>query len=80
MITPSFTEEFILNPDYYQVCHMPPGYRRFRIEYGFECGCPEGVIYTPKDVDFDVLDKIEELMKEMWKHESNSRGPDASGA
>lgn len=29
---------------------LPPamkGWRRYRIEYGFECSCPEGVIYLP---------------------------------
>jgi hypothetical protein len=40
-----------------------PGWRRFRIEYGFECSCPEGTIYI-KDGDdiYDRLDKILELI------------------
>ena len=54
---PSLVEEAILNYD-----AMPPslkGWRRYRIEYGFECGCPEGLIYLPPWVD---PDKIEELL------------------
>lgn len=31
-------------------------YRRFRIEYGFECSCHEGVIYLPPDIDPDVVE------------------------
>jgi hypothetical protein len=55
---PSLTEEMILNYD-----ALPPslkGWRRFRIEYGFECGCPEGLIYLPPHVD---PDKIEEMIQ-----------------
>lgn len=41
----SLTEEMMLNP--------PKGFenwRRYRIEYGFECGCPEGSIYLPEHI------------------------------
>lgn len=47
------TEEMILN-DSYGGCVKH--YRRFRIEYGFECSCHEGVIYLPPEVDPDVVE------------------------
>lgn len=53
---PSLTEEMIINPD-----ALPPslrGWRRYRIEYGFECGCPEGLIYLPADIDSDIIERI----------------------
>lgn len=51
---PSLVEELIMNPD-----ALPPslrGWRRFRIEYGFECSCPEGLIYMPAEVDPDDIE------------------------
>lgn len=48
-----FTEEMILNEDF---AEKFPGLRRFRIEYGFECGCPEGVIYLPAECDPDEIE------------------------
>jgi hypothetical protein len=48
------TEEAIMNPDY-MGCYMKD-YRRFRIEYGFECSCPEGVIYLPRHVDPQIVE------------------------
>lgn len=45
------TEEMILNKDF-----PLKGWRRFRIEYGFECSCPEGVIYLPPDLDPDIFE------------------------
>lgn len=65
---PSLTEEMILNYD-----ALPPslkGWRRFRIEYGFECGCPEGLIYLPPNVDPDKLEEMiqpdREPDREFW--------------
>jgi hypothetical protein len=53
----SLTEEAILNPKYFDCAYHPnPGWRRFRVEYGFECSCPEGVIYLPPDVDPDDIE------------------------
>lgn len=53
---PTPTEEMIMNDD------ILSGWRRFRIEYGFECSCPEGVIYIKDGPDiYDRLDKILEL-------------------
>ena len=53
-----FTEEIMLNPP---VCGYHPvnysKYRRYRIEYGFECSCPEGIIYLPNHVDPDKVEK-----------------------
>ena len=52
---PSLTEEMIQNYD-----ALPPslyGWRRYRIEYGFECGCPEGTIYLPPDADPDIIEE-----------------------
>ncbi len=51
---PTLTEEAILNYD-----ALPPslkGWRRYRIEYGFECSCPEGLIYLPPGADPDVVE------------------------
>ena len=53
---PELTEEMILNYD-----ALPPslaGWRRFRIEYGFECSCPEGLIYLPPNADPDAIEAI----------------------
>lgn len=58
---PSLTEEMIQNYD-----ALPPslkGWRRFRIEYGFECGCPEGLIYLPPHLTWKQMDQIEELLQ-----------------
>lgn len=67
------TEEAVLNKDWMGCI---PTYRRFRIEYGFECGCPEGVIYLPPDVDPDVVERFLDTIiprykdcKKYWKHE-----------
>jgi len=47
---PELVEEVMLNRDAI-TCHRHPGrmrgFARYRIEYGFECGCPEGTIYVP---------------------------------
>ena len=42
------------------------GLRRFRIEYGFECSCPEGLIYLPDDVDPDM---VEDWLNSIIKYE-----------
>ena len=55
-IRPSLVEEMILNDEF-----LPAGmagWRRFRIEYGFECSCPEGTIYLPPGVDPDVVETL----------------------
>ena len=44
----SLTEEMVQRPDH---MGMLRGWRRFRIEYGFECSCPEGVIYVPPEIN-----------------------------
>lgn len=47
------TEEMILNEDF-----PLKGWRRYRIEYGFECSCPEGVVYFPADFDPDIFEEF----------------------
>lgn len=55
-VYPSLTEEMVLNYDFLpKAMH---GWRRYRIEYGFECSCPEGTIWLPPDVDSDEVEKI----------------------
>ena len=49
------TEEMVLNQNYMGCIK---GYRRFRIEYGFECSCPEGIIYLPPEIDPDLVENF----------------------
>lgn len=51
---PSFTEEMILNQNFMGKIR---GWRRYRIEYGFEDSTPEGTVYLPAHVDADKLEK-----------------------
>jgi hypothetical protein len=53
---PSLTEEVILNPDY--LPGSMKGWRLYRIEYGFECSCPEGLIYLPPNMDPEVVEQL----------------------
>ena len=65
------TEECIMNDS------ILPGWRRFRIEYGFECSCPEGVIYIKDGLDiYDRLDKICELLGDPRVYIPYERHPD----
>ena len=52
-IQPRLIEYAVLNP--------PQGpmreWRMFRIEYGFECGCPEGTIWLPPEVDVETFER-----------------------
>lgn len=53
---PSLTEEIVFN-----YAALPPslyGWRCFRIEYGFECSCPEGLIYLPPNVDPSLIQAV----------------------
>jgi hypothetical protein len=55
-IQPCLVEESILNTDF-----LPDGmkgWKRYRIEYGFECSCPEGIIYLPPWVDPYLIENI----------------------
>lgn len=56
----SLTEEMILNEDFREKF---PGLRRFRVEYGFECSCPEGTIYWPGCMDEDLLEEFVSSIK-----------------
>lgn len=60
-IHPSLTEEIIQNYD--ALPDGMKGWRRFRIEYGFECSCPEGTIYLPPHLSHEQIEKIEELLQ-----------------
>lgn len=58
----SFTEEMVLNPK-----HMGriEGWRRYRIEYGFEDETPEGIVYLPSHINPDLLENfINRLIRE----------------
>lgn len=63
----SLTEEIMFNPPH---CSLHPnatkGWRRYRIEYGFECGCPEGTIYLPPDVDRQEIEDLLEKYQRLW--------------
>lgn len=53
---PHLVEEFILNPK-----ALPPSlanWRVYRIEYGFECSCPEGWIYLPPNCDSQLIEDL----------------------
>jgi hypothetical protein len=52
----SLTEEMILNPK--ALPNHMRDMRRYRIEYGFECSCPEGVIHLPKNVNPDTIENL----------------------
>lgn len=52
-----FTEEMMLNPP--KCGHHAVDWskwRRYRMEYGFECSCPEGTIYLPQEIDPDIVE------------------------
>lgn len=59
-IQPNLTEEMIINYD--ALPKGMKGWRRFRIEYGFECSCPEGLIYLPPNMTMEDVDTIEEIL------------------
>lgn len=64
---PDATEEIVHYDDEYG--GILRGWRRFRIEYGFECACPEGTIYIKDGEDiYDRLDKILELIGDPVKY------------
>lgn len=56
MFPVSLTEEMILN--YEALPKFMEGWARYRIEYGFECSCPEGLIYLPQSADRDRLEHV----------------------
>lgn len=54
----SLTEQAVLRPP---TCGQHEGvedFRFFRIEYGFECGCPEGGIWLPNHIDPSIVEGI----------------------
>lgn len=53
---PRLIEQAVLNPTY--VPGTMKGWRLYRIEYGFECSCPEGVIWLPPHVRGDLIERI----------------------
>ena len=64
----SLTEEAIMNYDV--LPESMKDFRRYRIEYGFECSCPEQTIYLPKMMDCDLIeDLINENIEKMIEQE-----------
>lgn len=58
---PSLTEEMILNQHW---MGKIKGWRRYRIEYGFEDDTPEGTIYLPPDINSDIFENfLKDLIK-----------------
>ena len=53
-VYPTLTEMGVLSPPEGPL----KGYRMYRIEYGFECSCPEGIIWLPGTVDPRVVEKM----------------------
>lgn len=48
---------------------LPPsmeGWRCYRIEYGHECSCPEGLVFLPPDVDPQRLEDWLEYEKKCY--------------
>lgn len=61
---PSLVEMMVMNEEPIQGCGQHGdrrGWRMYRIEYGFECSCPEGVIFLPPGVS---PEKVEALFGE----------------
>ena len=52
----SLTEQMIMRSDF--LPGSMKGWRAYRIEYGFECSCPEGIIYLPGDMHPDVVEDL----------------------
>ena len=50
----SFCEEAVLNPSYLPD-HMK-GWRKYRLEYDFEGNAPEGSLWLPPDMDFELVE------------------------
>ncbi len=55
-IQPSLTEEMIARSDF--LPDAMEGWRAYRIEYGFEGSCPEGIIYLPPYVNPIEIERI----------------------
>lgn len=53
---PALTEELVLNPN--ALPGSMKGWRYYRIEYGFECSCPEGHIWLPARVDPQMIEEL----------------------
>ena len=49
-------------------CHdnAMKGWRCYRIEYGYECSCPEGVIWLPPDVVPEVVEEFLVGLTKTW--------------
>lgn len=58
----SLTEEGVMNDDALPVYMARDGWRCYRIEYGSECGCPEGRVWLPRRID---PDKFEDFLNRL---------------
>ena len=54
----TLTEEAVSAIDCTQHPQAMEGYRCYRIEYGYECSCPEGRIWLPRTMTADLIEKI----------------------
>lgn len=57
----SLIEEGVMR---YPTCgtHGIANLRRYRIEIGHECGCPEGIIWLPIEVDSEAVEAFLDLL------------------
>ena len=65
---PSLVEEIVMRPE-----ALPPslrGWRKYRIEYGFECSCPEGHLFLPPGADPQgIEDELNKHVKDYKEEE-----------
>lgn len=77
----SLTEQAVMNPKYNE-CeaheHWTLGWRCYRIEYGFECSCPEGIIWLPPDIDPDQFENLLNGLCQTWEANLKESLPDRS--
>lgn len=66
-VHPSLTEEMIARADF--LPDAMKGWRAYRIEYGFECSCPEGMIYLPPYINPIEIERILNLKEERKEDE-----------
>jgi hypothetical protein len=58
-IVPTLVEQVVMNDD---AMGSLAGWRYYRIEYGYECACPEGRLFLPPQVDST---KVEEFLRSL---------------
>lgn len=58
----AFVEEMIMNDSTLPQYMKNGRWTHYRIEYGFECGCPEGRLFLPRGVD---IVKVERFLRRL---------------